>query len=323
MPASREKKRKTTQAQAFLLSTSDPLSTVVWTLRDVLRQLDVAGRTTNVCPVEERARRMKETGEAIKEARRSVEAVLAVATHLTATVIPRTAAALGGGEQVGVYRALNPTPPQPEDAAEARTRLAQGLSLSVAQPLATPKRARHQPTTTAEQAAERAARQKMMRRFPVPAGSTKYTPAEVVQFFGRLRDDNEDKHFIKEAREYVLDVRRFVPFASDRAFRKFLAMHVFAASPQPAPSRWMTKGRPRLVSIEGCKVFAETRSKNTSAPLNTAVASAFIQEEMQKAQEATNGGQGIFDGASAFSSYPATFNLCRCLRITTLAPHAL
>ena len=57
----------------------------------------------------------------------------------------------------------------------------------------------------------------MIRRFPVPAGSTKYTPAEVVQFFGRLRDDNEDKHFIKEAREYVLDVRRFVPFASDRA----------------------------------------------------------------------------------------------------------
>ena len=163
----------------------------------------------------------------------------------------------------------------------------------------------------------------MMRRFPVPAGSTKYTPAEVVQFFGRLRDDNGDKHFIKEAREYVLDVRRFVPFASDRAFRKFLAMHVFAASPQPAPSRWMTKGRPRLVSIEGCKVFAETRSKNTSAPLNTAVASAFIQEEMQKAQEATNGGQGIFDGASAFSAHPATFNFCRCLRITTLAPHVL
>ena len=84
---------------------------------------------------------MKETGEAIKE----VEALLAVATHLTATVIPRTAAALGGGEQVGVYRALNPTPPQPEDAAEARTRLAKGLSLSVAQPLATP-------TTTPKQA---------------------------------------------------------------------------------------------------------------------------------------------------------------------------
>jgi hypothetical protein len=59
----------------------------------------------------------------------------------------------------------------------------------------------------------------MMRRFPVPAGSTKYTPAEVVQFFGRLRDDNEDKHFIKQARKYVLDVRQFVPFASDRASR--------------------------------------------------------------------------------------------------------
>jgi hypothetical protein len=106
MPASREKKRKTTQAQAFLVSTSDTLSTIVWTLRDVLKQLDVAGRTTKVCPVEERARRLKETGEAIKEARRSVEAVLAVATHLTATVIPRTPAALGGSEQVGVYRAL-------------------------------------------------------------------------------------------------------------------------------------------------------------------------------------------------------------------------
>jgi hypothetical protein len=53
--SSREKKRKTTQAQAFLVSTSDPLSTVVWTLRDVLKQLDVAGRTTKVCPVEERA----------------------------------------------------------------------------------------------------------------------------------------------------------------------------------------------------------------------------------------------------------------------------
>jgi hypothetical protein len=185
---------------------------------------------------------MKETGEAIKEARRSVEAVLAVATHLTATVIPRTAAALGGGEQVGVYRALNPTPPQPEDAAEARTRLAQGLSLSVAQPLATPKRARHQPTTTPEQAAERAARQKMIRRFPVPAGSTKYTPAEVVQFFGRLRDDNEDKQFIKQAREYVLDVWRFVPFACDRTFRRFLATYVFAAFPRPAPSRWTREG---------------------------------------------------------------------------------
>jgi len=129
----------------------------------------------------------------------------------------------------------------------------------------------------------------MIRRFPVPAGSTKYTPAEVVQFFGRLCDDNEDKQFIKQAREYVLDVRQLVPFACDRTFRRFLATHVFAASPQPAPSRWMTKGRPRLVSIEGCKVFAETRSKNTSAPLNTAVASAFIQEEMQKAQEATKG----------------------------------
>ena len=105
MPASREKKRKTTQAQAFLVSTSDPLSTVVWTLRDVLKQLDVAGRTTKVCPVQERARRMKETGEAIKEARRSVEAVLAVVAHLTATAIPRTAAALGGGEQVGVSTA--------------------------------------------------------------------------------------------------------------------------------------------------------------------------------------------------------------------------
>jgi hypothetical protein len=110
----------------------------------------------------------------------------------------------------------------------------------------------------------------MIRRFPVPAGSTKYTPAEVVQFFGRLRDDNEDKQFIKQAREYVLDVRQLVPFACDRTFRRFLATHVFAASPQPAPSRWRTRGRPRLVGIERCKVFAETRSKNTSSPLNTA-----------------------------------------------------
>ena len=51
-----------------------------------------------------------------------------------------------------MYRALNPTPPQPEDVAEARTRLAKGLSFSVAQPLVTPKRARHQPTTTPQQA---------------------------------------------------------------------------------------------------------------------------------------------------------------------------
>jgi hypothetical protein len=67
-----------------------------------------------------------------------------------------------------------------------------------------------------------------------------------------------------------LDVRQLVPFACDRTFRRFLATHVFAASPQPAPSRWRTRGRPRLVGIERCKVFAETRSKNTSSPLNTA-----------------------------------------------------
>ena len=51
------------------------------------------------------ARSAKDTGEATKEARRSVEAVLAVVAHLTATAIPRTAAALGGGEQVGVCTA--------------------------------------------------------------------------------------------------------------------------------------------------------------------------------------------------------------------------
>ena len=51
------------------------------------------------------ARSAKDTGEAIKEARRSVEAVLAVVAHLTATAIPRTAAAQRGGEQVGVCTA--------------------------------------------------------------------------------------------------------------------------------------------------------------------------------------------------------------------------
>ena len=77
---------------------------------------------------------------------------------------------------------------------------------------------------------------------PASLRSTKYTPAEVVQFFGRLRDDNEDKQFIRQAREYVLDVWRFVPFACDRTFRRFLATYVFAAFPRPAPSRWTREG---------------------------------------------------------------------------------